>query len=276
MPGSRRDDGVTHYPTGLILATAALVTGLAVMCHEGAHVLVGWLAGGAPTLLTTTEVKGDFRSLTPWGFVAFGASGSLVNVAFCGLGWWALMRAPAEAGSRLFAWFLFAVNGTLVANKMLVETAAGFGDWMTILHPFPLVLQLRVLVAVLGVAALVWLVRACAKTLGGVLLPEGETSRRRAEAVRVVGLGAVAAVVLVLGGAVASPVGTTRGTLLAVGAGLGPYVPIAFAIRRVPRATPLAPTVAGSTAWPWYLAAEALAALLWLVLGPGVDLTRWF
>jgi hypothetical protein len=261
------------YRATTICATAVLTLGLATLCHEAAHVVIGEMVGGRPTLMTATETRGDFDSLSPAGFALFGAAGSLVNLLFCGLGLWLLSRRPVSAEQRLFAWFFFAVNGTLVTTKMLGEPIAGFGDWMTILSPFPGTAALRAVVATLGAGGLIFVVRRSGIELAG-LLPPGDTSRRMAEARRIVALGALAATVLVLGGAVLNPVGLTRGALLALGAGPGQFVPIAFGLRRVPGIAARSADPRQGATWPWLLSAGALLILTWFVAGPGIALSH--
>jgi len=224
-------------------------------------------------LLTATEVQGDFGSLSPAGLVALGASGFIVNVVFCSLGWWMLRRRQVASEFRLFAWFMFAVNGLLVTTKMMIEPMIGVGDWMTILEPLPWTTSLRVLVAVSGAGGVGLMVRWSGAALAR-LLPSGRPAWRSAEARRIVLLGALGAAVLVFGSSVASPVGTTRSLLLALGGGLGPFVPMLFTVRSVQR-TPehnTGPFVAGSRLW--FLATGLAIFLMWFVFGPGIDLAR--
>ena len=256
-----------------ICASSVLAVGFAILTHQLAHVLAGWLGGGAPTLITATEVRGDFRSLGPAGYVALGASGSLVNVLFCGLGWWVQGRRSITAECRLSAWFFFAVNGMLVTTKMLGEAVAGFGDWMMILRPLPSTTYPRVLVAMLGIVGVFVMVRRAGVTLAR-LVPSGEPPQRATEARRLVLVGALASGILALGAGVANPIGTTRGILLALGAGLGPFLPLLFAARIVRRtATSHADAVATGT-WPWFLAAGAMTLVTWFVFGPGIELSH--
>lgn len=254
-------------------SSSVLAVGLALVTHESAHVLAGWLSGGSPTLITATEVRGDFGALSPAGFLALGASGSLVNVLLCGLGWWGLKRTSISAESRLSAWFFFAVNGMLVTTKMMGEAMAGFGDLMTILRPFESTTYPRVLVAVGGTVGVIFMVRRAGATLA-MLVPPGEPQKRTVEALRIVSIGALVSGILVLGGAVASPVGTVRGILLALGAGLGPFLPLLFATRIVQRTPSIHADAVATGTWPWILAAGAMTLVTWFVVGPGVDLSN--
>jgi len=113
---------------------------------------------------------------------------------------------------------------------MMIEPLAGFGDWVTVLNPLPAKVLFRVLAALVGTAGLVVMIRLSGKTLGS-LLPAGKPAERTAQARRIVYIGAASAAVLVLGRSVASPVGTIHAMLLALGAGLGPFLPMLGATR---------------------------------------------
>jgi hypothetical protein len=260
-----------HYGLVSICIASVLTVGLAIVCHEAAHILAGLLAGGTPTLWTPTEVRGDFTSLSPAGFVALGVSGSVVNVVLGALGWWMLQQSSKTGERQLLAWFLFAVNGMLVTTKMMGEPIAGFGDWMTVLRPLPATTALRLVVAVLGFAGVAVMVRRTGPALAA-LVPPGEARERVAEARRILVVGAVASTILVLGSCVMSPIATTRATLLALGAGLGPFIPMLFGlrfVRRVPSSL-TAPLERGG--WLWPVAAGATVIAIWFVIGPGIPL----
>ena len=261
-----------RYRISSIAAVSIITIGLAMVLHECGHVLTGWMLGGRPTLLSTTEVLGDFDSLSPWGFVLFGASGSIVNLIFCAFGWWVLKRRPATAELRLAAWFFFAANGFLVTTKMMGEAIAGFGDWMTILHSFPAVNTLRIVVAILGTAGVALLVRRTGAELARIL-PPGDPSLRAAEARRIIGIGAAAAFVLALGGGIASPIPTTRAILLSAGAVTAPFLPMLFGIRFLNRASSEQVGALRYAGWPWTVAAGVVAVVMWFVVGPGINLS---
>jgi hypothetical protein len=256
----------------MIGASSLIVVGLAMVVHECAHVVAGMLAGGTPTLLTATEVKGDFDSLSPAGFVSFGFSGTLINLLFCALGWWGLNRASASAEFRLAAWILFSVNGIIVGTETLFETVAGWGDWATILNPLPGTLMLRVVFAILGAAFLIFMVKRSAATLATLVQP-GEPRQRVAEARRIVLIGAIAAAVLVVGGNIFNPVGSTRGVLLGLGAGVGPFALMMLGARFVGRFPSTEAPQPVKRVWPWLAAGIATTLVTWFVFGPGIHLT---
>lgn len=262
---------MSRYRVGTICTTSILAVGLAMVCHESGHVVAGRLAGGTPTLMTSTEVKGDFEDLSPAGFVALGLSGSIVNVVLGAIGLVLLKRSDASAALRLFAWYSFSVNGLIVTTAMLGESLVGFGDWMTILRPFEAATPLRYLAALIGAAGLIVMVRRSGALLRHVV-PPAEPARRSAEARRLVALGGAAAIVLVLGSSVASPIGATRGSLLALGAGLGPFIPMMFATRfvsRFPSETQDPPREGGRI---WLVGACVTVVVLWFLVGPGIAL----
>ena len=156
---------MSTYRTSSIVAASSFVTGIALMGHEWAHVLAGWLAGGTPTLVTSTEVLGDYSSLTTPGFVALGFSGSAFNVVLCAFGWWGLQRFAGGDDALLTAWFCYAINGMLVTTKMIGESLAGWGDWMTILNHLPLPTVMRGLVCATGLTGLIVMVRSAGPAL---------------------------------------------------------------------------------------------------------------
>lgn len=260
---------MARYKITTICISALITIGLATLCHELGHVIAGRMAGGMPTLITSTEVKGNFDTLSPAGFVVLGISGSVVNVLFCVLGWWLLRRTSPVAEMQLFAWFFFAVNGLLVVTAMLTEALVGFGDWMTILQGLPAAGVLRALVVLLGLVGTIFMVRRSGATLGR-LIPDGEPQQRTAEARRIVLVGAVASSILMLGSSVLSPVEAARAMLLSLGATLGPFIPMIFATRFVAKipSENNSPTTSGG--WPWFLAVGLLVIIIWFIVGPGI------
>jgi len=259
------------YKVITICAASVLTVGLVMVLHEAAHVLAGSMAGGTPTLMTSTEVLGDFDSLSPAGFAALGVAGFVVNILFCALGWWMLNRKPATAELQLTAWLFFVVNGMIVAMGTLSESLAGYGDWMTILGHLPGTTFLRGLFTILGAIGLIFMVRRSGATLAR-LIPPGESKQRTAEARRIVLIGAIATSILVLGSSIANPIGTTRGILLALGAGLGPFIGAIFGTRfvsQIPSENTEPLTYGG---WSLYLTAGLTTLIMWFIVGPGITL----
>jgi hypothetical protein len=253
-----------------VCSASVLTVGTAMIFHELGHIAAGRMAGGTPRLLTATEVRGEFASLSHSGLVALGLSGSLVNLLLCLLGWWVLARRSISAELRLNAWFCFAFNGLIAATKMTSEPLAGFGDWMTVLGWMPGNAVYRLLVAAAGVAALILLVKRSRVALAR-LLGDETAAGRRAEALQVVLTGAAAAAVLVLGEGLAAPEHKTRAMLLSLGV-LGPFVPMLFVARALPAYAATTACAPARATWPWVVGAGITAAVLWFVVGPGVAL----
>ena len=262
---------MSRYKIATISAAAILTVGFAMMFHEAAHVLAGKWAGGIPTLITSTEVKGNFDNLSPIGFVVLGAAGFIINLIFLALGASGLNRKHASSELQLIAWFFFVVNGMIVTTAMFSESLVGFGDWMTILNPFPNTTILRVVIVILGTLGLIFMVRRSG-TLLAKIIPPGESIQRKAEARRIVLIGAVASTVLVLGGSIANPIGTTRSVLLALGAGLIPFIPAFFGTRYVSRFPSENIELIESGGWFLYLAAGLTTIVIWFIIGPGITL----
>ncbi len=260
--------GMDRFRTRAICVASILGICPAMMLHETAHVVTGWLAGGSPTLMTATEVQGDWGSLTPAGFVALGLSGTMMNVVLCIAGWRILSRKPETVELRLTGWFVFAVNGMLLSTKMVGEAISGFGDWMTILRPFADPTCPRVVVTILGFSGVALMVRTAGPELARLIAP-GTPGDRTRQALRIIFVGAAVSAVVVTGSSVANPIGTTRGVLLALGAGLSPLLPMLIAVRFVRKVPPsTVPRVDGG--WSWLVAAGATVATMWFVYGPGI------
>jgi len=262
---------MNRYKIATICAASVLTVGFAMIFHEAAHVLAGKWAGGMPTLITSTEVKGNFDNLSPIGFVALGVAGFIINLLFLALGMWGLYSKHASSELQLTAWFFFTLNGMIVTTAMLSESLAGFGDWMTILNPFPNTIFLRIMVATLGMLGLIFMVRRSGALLAKII-PTGEPSQRTAEARRIILIGSLAATVLVLGGSIANPIGTTRSVLLALGAGMIPFILAFFGTRYVSRIPREYMELHASSGWLLYLAAGLTIITMWFIVGPGITL----
>ena len=104
------------------------------------------------------------------------------------------------------------------------------------------------------------------------IIPHGEASQRTAEARRILSIGAAAATILVLGGSIANPIGTTRSVLLALGAGVGPFIPTMFGTRFVSRipSDNVEPLTGNSLLL--YLLAGVTLIVIWFIVGPGIRL----
>jgi len=261
-----------HLPT--VVAMAVVVYAATIALHELGHVATGLLAGGDPGFVSTTDTRGDWSALGRTGYVAVGAGGSLVNVLLAALGLALLARRPRPSG-RLFAWLLFAVNGSLTGFYLLVSPLAGFGDWDTVASRFAPSWPLRLGLAAAGAALTVWVTQAAGKRLAPfvAMLPSGE---------RETGSLALARTCWLTGGALAvaaalwSPLGLGWALLVALGSTLGCTWPLMPAARLAARQATEPANQGGRILVPmnhtWIVAGTLVAALFIFVLGPGLEL----
>jgi len=240
-----------------------VVFAAAIALHELGHVAAGFLGGGAPSFVSSTDTRGEWGAMGRGGFVALGASGSLVNVVLAAFGLALLARfqhrgnhsaaktytgarhfsgRAAETGARhfsaglgtgashLFAWLLFAVNASLVGVYLTVSPLADFGDWNTVIHRFEPQLPLRLLLAAVGAGLTVWATRTAARTLAPLVAPLPAESRntRTQTLVRACWLSGGT---LAVAAALFSPLGLGWALFIAVGSTLGCTWPITVAAR---------------------------------------------
>jgi hypothetical protein len=262
---------IERHSLRAIWASSVIAVGPAIMLHELAHLFAGVLAGGSPSLLTAVELQGDFSGLTQVGYVILGASGSLANAMLLLAGAWFMTYQDLSPDAALTAWFVFSVNGMLLTTKLIGETLAGFGDWNTVVSHLPGSITLRLILFGVGIAGVIWMVRSSGRLLAGQL-PAGSPAKRAAAAKRIVLVGASASAVLVTGAAIRAPQGMTQAVLLALAAGLGPFVPMYFTHRVVARRPEAGSGDFAVGGWTWILSAVICTLVLWLAFGPGIAL----
>lgn len=260
------DHPAVHLPT--VIAVAALVYALAIALHELGHAAVGQAVGGHPSLISSTDARGDWSGVSRAGFVGIGVAGSLVNwlLAAVGLG---LGRSLRRGAGRLFAWLLFAVNGSLAGVYMTVSPLIAFGDWDTVLSRFELHLPLRLLTAAAGALLTAWVVRSAARWLARGLPREGT----RAAALRLTRTAWLAGGATAVVAALLSPLGLGWALFIATGSTLGCTWPLMVAGRRAAESTGVGDDPFGVPPSPaWIVAGVVVAAGFILLFGPGIRL----
>jgi hypothetical protein len=261
-----------HIPT--VVAMACVAYASAVALHELGHALAGYAVGGRPTLISSTDVRGDWGDVGALDFVLLGVSGSLVNwlLAILGIVWY--RRSGDSSRAKLFPWLLISVNGFLAATYMIVSPLFGVGDWMTILRRFEPQLILRIFVVVIGAnVTLAWF-GLVAKWLGHIVI--GVPESRRVEIA-----GRLAMTAWLTGGAVTgaaalwSPIGVPRALLLAVLSSMG----ATFLMLPAARLAKSPRWANATTAWNgigpslgWIGIGLLSAAVFIFVFGPGIEL----
>ncbi|MDX1646010.1 MAG: hypothetical protein R3304_02605 [Longimicrobiales bacterium] len=263
-------------PAPLDLATVAaagiLVYATALVAHEAAHALAGWSAGASPTLISSTDTRGDFSELGPPGLVWTAVSGSLANVVLAGLGGLGFRRGAGAPGPwTAVLWLMFAVNAWIPSTYLVVSPLFGFGDWHTLVGAFPNQGPLRASLTVTGlfVCGVLWqrTVPSLARLVGG-----GERDARQERGRRVVRTAWLAGGGLAVAASLLSPLDAAWAVSVAVGSTFLATCPLLLAARRV-REHPVPGAPLRIPRAPGLLAMGVLAGLvLVLVFGPGIRL----
>jgi hypothetical protein len=253
------------------MSSSAVSVSLALMLHESFHFLASALLGSAPTLITAFEMLGSFGDLTRMGLIVLGISGSVANVLLLSVGWSMLIKPTPSLNTKLAAWYLFSFNGMLITTKMIGESIFGFGDWITVAQNMSDPMIVRGAVLVLGVLGVVLMVRLSGKYLGS-LLPGSDAKHNGARAIRIISIGALTSGAMVFVAAALRPVGIERTILLAIGAGLAPFVPMGFAVRVVGNSRLNGGADYGREGLILPFAAILCTLIFWLGFGRGISI----
>lgn len=260
-----------HVPT--VVAIACVAYGASLMLHESAHALVGWMAGGRPTLISTTDVRGDWSGLSTTWFTAIGVSGSIMNWLIAAVAAWLAGTGRGSAGTRWAAWLLLAINGFIPSMYMIVSPLFRFGDWDTVLRRWPGALGWRALVAVIGIGSSWWWTRVAAGRLSGLIgVPPGAS--RVALIHRLVMTSWASGGVLAAAAAALSPLGPLWAVGIGVGSSLGTtWLLLPASQMAEAGSAPKASGITGVPALRGWLWAGVLAATVFVaVFGRGVRL----
>jgi hypothetical protein len=153
---------------------------------------------------------------------------------------------------------------------MIGEAIFGLGDWITVAQTMASPTLFRAAVLAIGVVGVLLMVRLSGKYLAG-LLPISNQRNSGPKAMRIILVGALTSVVLVLVAAALAPVGIGRGIALAIGAGLAPFVPLAFTARVVAGLEQTGVVDYANNEWLLLVAAILCALIFWLGFGPGIS-----
>lgn len=267
MTGTTERPGL-DLPT--LVAAGVLVVSTALIAHESAHALTGWALGGSPTLVSSTDTRGDWSGLGQLEILIVGASGSVVNGLVALGGWLVLRRAAGRPTvATLLGCLTFTINGWIPTTYLVVSPLLGFGDWTTVIEAFPNRGPLRAsaVATSLFVVGVLW--RATVESLSR-LVGNGAAVDRHRRAVRIVRTVWASGGLVSILAALFSPLALTWSVPIAAGSTLGTTWPLLPAADRVAEhPVPGAPLTVPRS-WP-VIAAGALAGLVLVaVFGPGV------
>lgn len=262
-------DGV-DLPT--VVAAAVLAVALGTMAHQTAHVVVGSLAGGRPTLVTSTGFEGYWSGLRNAGVLALGASGSVAHVILALAGWIVFRRGVrAPTTGTAVGWILFVINAWIPTAYLTVTPLLGAGDWMPVLDRFRQVGPMRASAAVTGlfVAGQLW--KGTAHTLAR-LVGNGASDVRAARARTITRWAWASAGLVGVVAALRDPAGPLQAVPIAAAVTFGSTWPILIAARAVSGSpVPGAPLRLERSTPVIVLAAVSMLVLV-AYFGPGVPL----
>lgn len=261
-----------HLPTTAALAVVTYAS--ALMLHEIGHALAGAAVGGTPTLISSTDLRGDWSSVSTPGFLLIGISGSLVNWILAGLGLILLRRkTPASAHLKFLAWLLLAVNGFMASVYMVVSPLLGFGDWATLLGRLSARWPLRLVTALVGGVLTLWWFRLSARWLACLVAGAGVEARLGTARALVASSWCTGGVLSIMA-ALFSPLGLAWAVPIAVGSTLGTTWPLLPAARSAAEQGCEEPVGLNgiSRSWAWQLGAVAVGLVFVFGFGPGIRL----
>lgn len=255
-----------------VVAASVLVYATALITHELAHALVGLALGGEPTLVSSTDTRGDWSSLGERDVLLVGISGSAVN-GFVALMSWLLFRRQVGRPRTLAlaAWLGFAIGAWIPVSYLVVSPIFGFGDWTTIVDQFPNRGPLRASLAVTGlfVAGLLW---KETKSSLARLVGNGSSADRTSRARRIVRAAWIAGGSVAVVAALFSPLDPRWAVGIAAGSTFGTTWPVLRAVDAVAETpVPGAPLVVRRS-WVVVVLGAAAGAALVGIFGPGLRL----
>ena len=260
---------MTRSRQALVIAIAWLVYGLSMGLHEPGHAMTGLLVGGTPTFISSTDVRGDWSTVSVVGMTTIGTAGSLINLALAAAGFVALCSGTRRSFAfGLFAWLLMGVNGFVVGMYLMASPLFDFGDWATVLRQYGGHSGMRMLLVAVGGALTAGWFRLTSR-LSTVVDTRGLTLS--AEDVRA---SWAAGGVLAAAAAVFSPLGLAWAVPVALGSTMGTTWPMLGTVaRRSGTAVARSDSVDESEGNGWWILAGLIVAVAFVVvLGPGVEL----
>lgn len=262
-----------HYSTLSISILASAAYALSIGLHEAAHAITGLITGGAPALVSSTDVRGDFSGVSDAGYAAIGASGSLVNLLAAAVGYVLLQpSAHRTDGVRVFGWVLFAISGFIPFVYLVFSPLLGFGDWTSVFNRLDAPLPFRLAASGAGVLlSFVWF-RLSSRILAG-MIGENAHASRKGIAQKIAVTSWLAGTAVALAAAILSPLDFAWALLIATGSTMGTTWLLLPAADRAASMTHIEsnkPIQDAAISIPMLLLSLAVIAGFIFVLGPGI------
>jgi hypothetical protein len=251
-----------------IAAIAIVATVIADFIHEGiGHGGMCMATGGRPLVLSTVhfECSADTRLVA--------AGGTLANLIFGMLSWWAVRAVKQSAPWRYFFWLLMTFNLFSVGGYFLFSGIGNIGDWAAVVAGWRPVWAWRVGLAALGIVTYFFLfVPLSLRELRPLLGKDAKIRVRRARQLTVTPYVTAGALACVAGAL--NPVGPLLILISAAAASFGGNSGLAWMWSllngpRIPSSEFQMPEIERSRGW--VIAALVLAIAFIAGLGPGVN-----
>jgi hypothetical protein len=143
-----------------IVSMAVIAVCLATALHEGVgHGVTAWLRGDVVTELTSNHLS----SVRPDRLVD--AGGTLANLIVGFISMMISVASGRHANRRYFFWIFGTLNLLSGAGYFLFSGVLGVGDWEQVIAGLPHYAMLRVVMAILGAALYVSLLRLIAREI---------------------------------------------------------------------------------------------------------------
>ncbi len=268
-----------HLPT--LIAVAVVAFALTNVAHEGlGHGGMCVAMGGEPRVLTAVYFDCGEDGLSAAASRWISAGGTLVNLAFAGLTAlvlrWGATNAARAASGRYFLWLFLGLNLMQAFGYWMFSGLGGIGDWQAVIAGSPHYVLWRIVLAVVGTAAYMFVavpvaLRGLERFLGAAEPPRLARARRLTLPAYLAGGG------LYVTAGLLNPESPMLVLISAAAASFGGASALAWMTqllrdrRRFPPAAAPAEGVARS--WPWLVAAVLTALLFISVLGPGIRLS---
>jgi hypothetical protein len=250
-----------------IAAIALVATVIATLIHEGlGHGGMCVATGGHPLAISTVhfECSADTRLVA--------AGGTLANLLFGALFWWAARAVKQSALWRYFFWLLMTFNLLEAGGYFLFSGVGNFGDWAAVVAGWQPAWTWRVGLVALGtITYFILFVPFSVRELRPFLGKDGNIRPRRARQLTLVPY--LTAGILSCAAGALNPVGPLLILVSAAAASFGGHSALAWMWNllhgsRVPNSELQMPELERSRGW--MIAAVVLAAVFIAGLGPGV------